>query len=108
MNGVSQDAFDPTGTLTEAQRLVIGTRLHALLHGGTVEAAAPGETRRLPAARYYLSVEKIPGKAPEDFAEFAGNVSNRITFAYQLSGPPRRRTCPPSMRCPSCRISTMR
>ena len=84
MNGVSQDAFDPDGTLTEAQRLVIGTRLHALLHGGTVEAAAPGETWWLPAARYYLSVEKIPGKAPEDFAEFAGNVSNRITFAYQL------------------------
>lgn len=84
MNGVSQDAFDPDGTLTEAQRLVIGTRLHALLHGDTVEAAAPGEAWWLPAARYYLAVEKNSTKAPEDFAELAGKVCNRITFAYQI------------------------
>lgn len=84
MEGKSADRFDPNGTLTEAQRLVIGARLHALLHGGTVEQAAPGEDWWLPAARYYLAVDGSTTNAPSDFAPYAGDPANRLSFALQM------------------------
>ena len=84
---------------------MIGTRLHALLHGDTVEAAAPREAWWLPAARYYLTVEKNSTKAPEDFAELAGNVSNRITFAYQILWSTPVEDLPTINEVSSCRIS---
>lgn len=90
MEGRSADHFDPNGTLTEAQRLVIGVRLHALLHGGTVEQAAPGEAWWLPAARYYLSVDGNTTDDPAQFAEFADTPASRLSFALQMvwSTPP--------------------
>lgn len=84
MEGKSADCFDPNGTLTEAQRLVIGVRLHALLHGGTVEQAAPGEAWWLPAARYYLAADGNTTDDPAQFAEFAGTPASRLSFALQM------------------------
>lgn len=85
MEGKSAGCFDPNGTLTEAQRLVIGVRLHALLHGGTVEQAAPGEAWWLPAAQYYLAMDGNTADDPAQFAEIAGTPSSRLSFALQMA-----------------------
>lgn len=84
MEGRSADRFGPDGTLTEAQRLVIGARLHALFYGKTVESAAPGEPWWMPAARYYLAVDGNTTDDPAAFAEFADTPANRLTFALQM------------------------
>ena len=84
MEDRSADRFGPDGTLTEAQRLVIGTRLHALFYGKTVESAAPGEPWWMSAARYYLAVDGNTTDDPAAFAEFADTPANRLTFALQM------------------------
>ena len=90
MEGKSFDHFDPNGTLTDAQRLVIGVRLHALFYGKPVEKATPGEAWWLPAARYYLAVDGNTTDNPAQFTEIANNPANRLTFALQMvwSTPP--------------------
>ena len=54
MDGKSASAFDPSGSLTYAQILVITARLHALLHGGdgVLPAAAAGQAWYQPAVDY--------------------------------------------------------
>lgn len=84
MEGRTADRFDPNGTLTEAQRLVIGARLHALFYGKTVESAAPGEPWWMPATRYYLAVDGNTTDDPAAFAEFADTPANRLSFALQM------------------------
>ncbi len=84
MEGKSPGCFDPSGILTDAQRLVIGVRLHALLHGKTVEQAAPGEPWWLPAARYYLAVDGNTTDDPAGMAEFADQPAVRLSFAHQM------------------------
>jgi len=84
MEGRTADRFDPNGTLTEAQRLVIGARLHALFYGKTVESAAPGEPWWMPAARYYLAVDGNTTDDPAAFAEFADTPASRLSFALQM------------------------
>lgn len=85
MEGRSADRFDPNGTLTEAQRLVIGTRLHALFYGKTVESAAPGEPWWMSAARYYLAVDGNTTDDPAAFAEYENTAANRLSFAMQMA-----------------------
>lgn len=87
MEGKSADRFDPAGTLTEAQRLVIGVRLHALFHGRTLEAAAPGEAWWLPAARYYLEADQgdtLGDTAAAEWAALADTPATRLSFAWQM------------------------
>lgn len=54
MDGKSASAFDPSGSLTYAQILVITARLHELLHGGdgVLPAAAAGQAWYQPAVDY--------------------------------------------------------
>lgn len=84
MEGVSAIRFDPAGPLTEAQRLVVGVRLHALFHGKTVEQAAPGEAWWLPAARYYLEVNGDTGHQAEDAGALLTGPATRLSFALQM------------------------
>ena len=54
MDGKSASAFDPSGSLTYAQILVITAPLHELLHGGdgVLPAAAAGQAWYQPAVDY--------------------------------------------------------
>lgn len=85
MEGKNAGCFDPGGTLTEAQRLVIGVRLHALLHGRSVEPAASLEPWWYPAARYYLAVEVDSAHTPAGFFPMANQPASRLSFACQMA-----------------------
>ena len=76
MNGVSDTAFAPKGSLTVAQAVVVAGRIHSAYYGKTLPTAQEGQPWYAPAVDYgreagILGTEELPWTEPVDRGLFA-------------------------------------